>query len=198
MNVVAFKEPIASLGFAKPLQVPDELEGLISLLLAEKVMTYLEVGTRYGGTFERVMNALPRGAHGVALDFPGGKFGDCESVPILFAALTRLKMDGRNVDCILGPSSAPEVVERANALGPYDAVFIDADHSYQAVKRDFELYSGMGRMVILHDIAAPPGHTSKLGAPVEVPRLWNEIRRKGRICEIIAPGSDMGIGVLWK
>lgn len=189
---------LASLAFAKPLQIDEELSGLLDLLVANRVWSYLEVGTRYGGTFEQVMSVLPSSAKGVALDFPGGSFGDSGSAPILLAALDRLRRSGRDVDYVLGPSTAPEVVRRVAAHAPYDAILIDADHAYAAVKRDFELYAPMGKMIIVHDIAAPPGHTSKLGLPVEVPKFWAEIKTQYRHHEIVAPGSDMGIGVIWR
>jgi len=193
---------LATLDYAKSLQHSAELRGMIGALLRLGTRSYLEIGVRYGGTFEAVMMALPFDTKGVALDFPGGGFGDCESAPILLATLARLRAHGRCVDCILGPSSAPEVVARAAQAGPYDVVFIDADHAYDAVKRDFELYAPMARRaVILHDIAAPEGHTSKRGLPVEVPRFWREIRQRYVHREIVAGAEGdlgvMGIGILF-
>lgn len=194
-----YAPPVATLDYAKPLQVDRELEDLIAFLRLSNVRSYLEVGTRYGGTFERVMlESLPRGAKGIALDFPGGAFGDSESASILMAALARVRAAGRDVDCILGPSTAPEIVKRAAQHAPYDAILIDADHTYDAVKRDFELYAPMGKIIVLHDIAAPDGHTSRLGLPVEVPKFWREIKDSYRHIEFVAPGSVMGIGVLFR
>lgn len=188
---------LASLDYAKPLQVEGELAVLLDLLREWRVRSYLEVGSRYGGSFEQVMMALPAGSRGLAVDFPGGHFGDIGSVPILLEALRRLRAAGRDVGAVFGPSTAAEVVERARAQAPYDAVFIDADHSYAAVKRDFELYAPMARtVVVLHDIAAPVGHTSRLGLPVEVPRFWREIKDGYVHIEIIEPNSAMGIGIL--
>lgn len=197
----------ASLTFAKPLQVEEELVELIDLLTKENVRSYLEVGSRFGGSFERIMTALlhhgmqnliPSLPFGLSVDFPGSNFGDSSSAPILLAALARLDAIGCKVECVFGPSAASEVVERVRHHAPFDAVMIDADHRYEGVKRDFEIYASMGRIIILHDIAAPPGHTSKTGAKVEVPKLWNEIKHGYRHVEIVAPGSDMGIGVLFR
>jgi predicted O-methyltransferase YrrM len=189
---------LATLDYAKPLQVEDELAAFVGALRRLRVRSYLEIGTRYGGSFEAVMSALPLSSTGVAVDFPGGGFGDSESAPILFATLARLRARGQDVDCILGPSAAPEVVARAAQAAPFDAIFIDADHSYEAVKRDFQLYAPMAaKAVILHDIAAPPGHTSTRGLPVEVPVFWEEIRPRYRHLEIVAPGSVMGLGILF-
>lgn len=189
---------VATLDYAKPLQVEGELRSFVELLRSQNVRSYMEVGTRYGGTFETVMSALRLGAKGIALDFPGGAFGDSDSAAILMAALKRLTFHGCVVDSIFGPSGAPEVVARAALHAPYDAILIDADHAYDAVKRDFELYAPMGKIIVLHDIAAPDGHTSRLGLPVEVPRFWREIKGGYRHIEFVAPGSVMGIGVLFR
>lgn len=188
----------ASETYAKPLQHVDELDGLIEVLQREGVRSYLEIGARYGGSFERIMMALPLASSGVAVDFPGWSFGDDGSSSILLATMKRLKSHGRDVHVIFGPSAAPEVVERVAGKAPFDAILIDADHSYDAVKRDFELYSRMGRIVILHDIAAPEGVQSHDGHPVEVPTLWQELKQTYRHEEIITDGSLMGIGVIYR
>lgn len=189
---------LASLDYAKPLQVQDEFVSLLDLLRREGVRSYLEIGARYGGSFEGVMMRLPEGSTGVAVDFPGGNFGDDESPPILLAAIKRLKAKRRNVSCIFGPSTAPEVYERVKAQAPYDAVFIDGDHRYEAVKRDFELYAPLGRIVILHDIAAPASVASRTGVRVEVPKFWAEIRDKWPNRELVEPGTLMGIGIVFR
>lgn len=189
---------LASLDYAKPLQDPAELVSLIALLKRENVRSYLEIGVRYGGSFEGILMALGPQALGVAIDFPGHHFGDKNSVPILLATMARLKRNGRWVgDVIFGPSSAPEVVERARASGPYDAVLIDGDHSYAAVKRDFGLYAPMARLVIVHDIVAGERSRSKDGHQVEVEPFWHEIKGHYKHVEIVAPNSLMGVGVLW-
>ena len=181
-----------------PLQARDELVEFLKLIKAENVKSYLEIGSRYGGTFEAVMTRCPPGSFGVCVDFPGGEFGDDNSAPLLLAALKRIRRNAREASVIFGPSGAPEVVDRAVQHAPYDCVFIDGDHAYEAVKRDFELYAPMGRMIALHDIAAPDDWTDGRGSLVEVGRFWREIRHLYRSFEIVTPGTNMGIGVLWR
>lgn len=180
------------------LQVPDELAAFVAFAVERGVRSYLEIGCRYGGTFEAVVGALAPGARGVALDFPGGAFGDVASTEHLLGALRLLRRRGYLVDAIFGPSSAPEVVERARRSAPFDLVLIDGDHSYAAVSRDLAIYGGMGRVVALHDIVSPPGPRCRAGLPIDVPRLWREICASGATTrEIVARGSDMGIGLLF-
>ena len=197
MSVLEFPG-IASETYAKPLQHPDELDGLIEIFQREGVKSYLEIGARYGGSFERIMTALPKGSRGVAVDFPGGPFGDENSPAILLAALRRLKAVGRDVSVIFGPSSAPEVEHRVKEKAPYDAIVIDADHSLEAVEEDFRLYLPMARILVLHDIAAPQGVRSRDGRTVDVPLLWQKIKQHFRYEEIITEGSLMGIGVIYR
>lgn len=190
---------LATLDYAKPLQHEDELEGLIEAFKKEGVRSYLEIGGRYGGSFERIMMALPLAARGVVVDFPGGPFGDDNSAQILLSTISRMRRFGRDVKCIFGPSASTEVIERASHGAPYDAVVIDADHGYEAVKQDFKIYSGMARMmVVLHDIAAPAGVRSRDGRMVEVPAFWKEIKNNWFHQEIVCPDSLMGYGIIFK
>jgi hypothetical protein len=188
---------LASLDYAKPLQEPDELAQLAKLLADERVLSYAEIGARYGGSFETIMRALPVGAFGMTVDWPGAPFGDSNSAPILLSAAARLRREGYAVDCLFGDARG-DVYQQFTRRAPVDALMIDADHSYFAVKRDFEVYAPLARIVILHDIAAPEHVRSHDGRPVEVPRFWNEIKGKYRHLEIIAPDSLMGIGVIWR
>jgi predicted O-methyltransferase YrrM len=188
---------VATLAYAKPLQHEDELESLIDLFQTAGVRSYLEIGARYGGSFERLMESLPKGSRGVAVDFPGGAFGDEESAPILCSALRRLKFKGYLVKSVFGPSQAPEVIDRVRRLAPFDAVLLDADHSYESIKRDFEVYAPMSKLVIVHDVSAPESVRSKDGRPVEVPQFWQEIKTSYPHWEISRNESLMGIGVLY-
>jgi hypothetical protein len=181
-------------------QIPAELDALIALFTEHDVRSYLEVGCKRGETFDRVVRSTPKytPAHCIALDMPGGPWGKAGTDDVLFACCMRLYVEGWMADCLFGDSQDAEIIKKARDLGPYDAVLIDADHRYDAVLIDWRNYGPMGRLVAFHDIAAPEGHTSaKTGYPVEVPRLWAEIKASGRrTVEFVAPGSLMGIGVV--
>lgn len=164
---------------------------------AEGVRSYLEIGARHGDTFFDVMVSLPVGARGVALDLPGGNWGTSKSANTLTVACDCLIGQGCDVKMILGNSRDPAVHARVAAAGPFDAVLIDGDHLYDGVAADWRNYGPMARIVAFHDIAGD-GQVTKDGRaiPVEVPRLWAELKPTRRHVEFVAPGSKMGIGVL--
>lgn len=190
---------LASLEYAKPLQDETELDQLIALLQREGVRSYCEIGARYGGSLEAIMSALPVGSFGLAIDLPGGKWGDKGSAPILKAACERLKAKGRIAEAVFASSRSIEAYGRALEWAPFDALMIDGDHSYSGAHADWKDYSSLARIVILHDIAAPEGHKSRDGHVIEVPKLWRKLKKRGRYAaEIIQPDSQMGIGVIWR
>jgi predicted O-methyltransferase YrrM len=88
------------------------------------------------------------------------------------------------------------VVAALNGWG-LDFLFLDADHSYEGVKLDFELYAPLvrkGGIIALHDIAEHPTATA-----CEVSRFWNQIKSQYRHIEIIKDRQQAwaGIGVLF-
>lgn len=177
-------------GGFEALQYPEELEPFVGLLREQGVRKYLEVGTCNGGTFHRVLSCLRPGGYGVAVDLPHQKWGKPGSRRQLEAVIRRLRRGGKDVRVIWGNSRDPAVIQQAAALAPYDAVFIDGDHSLEGVTADWRNYGPMARIVAFHDIACH-------GPEIAVPQLWEELKATRRHVEIVCKGSMMGIGVLW-
>lgn len=178
-------------------QESEELAAFIALLVSEGVTRYGEIGAREGDTFFDVMAALPAGSTGTALDFPGAAWGHKSTRPKLDRCVATLRAKGRNVTAMFGDSRAPATIRQFQGRGPYDAILIDGDHRLEGVTADWVNYRRSARIVAFHDIVGD-GQTDKAGNRVEVPKLWAVIRESGwRVKEFVAPGSKMGIGVVW-
>lgn len=176
------------------LQHEGEINRLIEILMHEGVLSYLEIGSKFGGSLWKIANALPVGSRIVSLDLP---WGDKSTQPHLEACVRELKKKGYDAHLILGDSTSPEIIAKVKALGPYDAAFIDANHTEPYVRKDWANYGPMANLVAFHDIgwrARPqPG---KL--PIDVPKVWEEIKNDFRFEEIRQCPRDNGIGVLWR
>lgn len=174
-------------------QQPGELNSLIDLFAEHGVTSYLEIGARHGDTFYTVMRALPSGSKGMAVDLPGGPWGSNWSKAPLQEAVLALRDEGYDANVLFGDSQA--LSDMVRLYGPFDAVLIDADHRYEAVKADFEAYNAP--ITAVHDIA---GHGLVCGRHrMGVPDFWDEIKGDFPHREIIDPADErpMGIGVLF-
>jgi cephalosporin hydroxylase len=179
-------------------QAERELQSFVAFMLARRCTRYLEVGARDGDTFHHVALALGKASVCVAVDMPGASWGTAASVKSLMLARQDLERRGHIVDVLIGDSHDPNTVEACRAMSPFDFVLVDADHSYAAVAQDFRDYAPMAEYIAFHDIAGTEQGTTKNGyrVPVEVPRLWAELKTKFESWEFVDDGSQMGIGVI--
>ena len=180
-------------------QEEAELSSLIDIFKRENVKSYLEIGARYGGSFWRIVKSMPVGSAAIAVDLPAGFGGRKDGEVVLRACIKELCNIGYNAQAFYGDSKSKEVIDQVKAFAPFDAVFIDADHTLPAVTADWQNYGQMGRIVAFHDIAwaRPATYT---GSKIEVPKFWNQIKVNYRHEEFKTchTGHDNGIGVLWR
>lgn len=173
----------------------NELMQFIDFALAHGVSSYLEVGSRDGGTFYEIVSRLGQNATATAIDLPGGNWGKTNSEKRLHKRINELQKQGYNARAIIGCSGNLQTIKEAKKYGPYDLTFIDGCHLYESVARDWNNYKSISRMVAFHDIAGT-GIKTKHGLPVEVPVFWQEIKQEYDHVEIIDGNSRMGIGVI--
>jgi predicted O-methyltransferase YrrM len=183
------------------LQDRAELEAFVSVLKKENVKSYLEIGSKFGGSLWRIARALPRGSRIVSVDLPFGDMSFKVSQPVLEACVSHLQAKGYDARLIIGDSTDPEVVAKAKELGPFDACLIDANHTEPYVRQDWANYGPMCRIVAFHDIAWIKGrHPESKKYPIEVKQVWDEIKsayHHKEIC-LCRTGEDNGFGVLWR
>lgn len=165
------------------LQNREELIALCEWIEARSIRSYLEIGLWTGRLlctlqrlfrFERVA-ACDDGwvrRHGLPMRLPAA------------------------VDYFEGDSTSTAAQAWRRQLGHIDLVFIDANHHYRGVQRDFALQRQQPhRFLVLHDISGARRQTAG------VARLWSEIvdGHRREIClphaELGIPSTTMGIGI---
>jgi len=155
----------------------------------------LEVGTASGGTLFLFCQVAEPDAIVISVDLPGGSFGGGYPewrIP-LYKSFAK---GGQRIHLIRADSHDPktlEIVKRILGGGRLDFLFIDGDHTYEGVKRDFEMYSPLvrrGGMIAFHDIV--PGPPENVGG---VPTFWNEIKQNFTYNEIVKDWQQGGYGI---
>jgi predicted O-methyltransferase YrrM len=189
----AQRTTLPPLSGAKASQMREELWWLASLIRDMECRSYLEIGARQGDTFQTIAQVMPVPSRLVAIDLPGAKWGRDGTQVALHRAADVVRRMGHSVETVLCSSHDP--IAR-NHVGRFDAILIDGDHTYEAVKQDWLHYRGLATtLVAFHDIVGE-GQTSGSHA-VEVPRLWQEITQEypEQVSQCVSPDSRMGIGV---
>jgi cephalosporin hydroxylase len=185
-----------------PLQDEREFAAFIDLLIQENVRSYLEIGAMYGASLWKVATSLPKFSRIVAIDAMVDRPEARES---LEHCIDELKSLGYDAHFIFGDSTEPRTIESAKFLGPFDALFIDGNHSPEYVLADWMNYGPMARIVGFHDINWNDTWISARGnTPDETlmgaPRIWDQVKR-GRLFKefkFYPRQNYYGIGVIFQ
>jgi predicted O-methyltransferase YrrM len=160
-------------------QIPSEISSLLRLLQAQPPRTVLEIGTAGGGTLFLLTRVAAPDALLVSVDLRRGPFGG--GYPAWRSRLYRsFAREGQRVELVRGDSHAEGTRKRIRSLlqgRTIDLLFVDGDHTYEGVRRDFADYAPLvhtGGLIAFHDIV--PGGPGKHGDPGGVPRFWSELK----------------------
>lgn len=182
-----------------PMQVKQEIQKLLSILAERNIVTMLEIGTARGGTLYLFAQVASSNARIISLDMPSGKFGGgYENFKIPF--YTNFAQKNQRIFLIRADSHSPSSLSTVKSIlkeQKLDFLFIDANHTYESVKKDFQMYSSLvrkGGLIAFHDICKYPSETN-----CEVDKFWNEIKQTYRYQEIINNPNQRwaGVGVLY-
>lgn len=167
-----------------------EFNTWLTLLRAARPRSLLEVGSCLGHSLVMMARCLPLGSRIVSIDLGIGA-GDLKGKDTgraLRDRLDALRAEGYDVHQVIGDSHAPAIVARASHLGPFDACFIDGDHTFDGVKEDWLNYGRLASITGLHDI---------VNASCDVWQWWDELKKERGRATVEIVGSRMGIGVVY-
>ncbi len=184
-------------GLIRTLQIRYELLELLKILKKEKPKLILEIGTAFGGTLFLFTRIASNDAQIISVDLPGGNFGG-GYIRARMKLYTEFAINNQEIHLIRKNSHKKETLEKIKDIlagNKLDFLFIDGDHTYKGVKRDFKLYSPLVKkdgIIALHDIVK----SEIKGCEVSI--FWDEIKSKYNIIEIVEEKNQnwAGIGVI--
>jgi predicted O-methyltransferase YrrM len=166
-------------------QARSEIVQLGKILQASAPKRSLEIGTNYGGTLFLLCTLSPPDAKIISLDLPSGQFGGgypLRKIPLF----RRFARAGQKLHLLRADSHSIETKERVLQIldgKQLDYLFLDGDHTYAGVQRDFEMYSPLvrsGGIIAFHDIT-----TYRPESKCEVAKFWSEVKNHYSHYEII-------------
>jgi len=115
-----------------------------------------------------------------------------------------IKKEKQKIYLIQGDSHSIETLRKIEVIlrdNSVDFLFIDGDHSYEEVKKDFEMYSPLvrkGGIIAFHDII--PDHYTRYGIKTdsragEIYKFWNELKEKYEHLELVKDRNQDGYGI---
>jgi len=178
----------------KPMQIKSEISKLCNVLERPKVI--LEIGTANGGTLFLFSRFADPNAIMISIDLRNSKYrkklyyafeGDRQRMYLL-------RGDSHSMQILRDVNGILQSCENPIAEMQIDFLFIDGDHSYEGVKKDFEMYSPMvrqGGIIALHDIVRLPSKNSEK----QVAEFWNEMQERFIVNEFVEDYLQEGFGI---
>jgi len=183
------------------LQRTWELMSLVGVVRRLAPRTVVEIGTHRGGTLCCWAAVAHPRAHLVSIDIPNPQEG-MGATEEDYTRLRSLLAPGQTLTCLRSDSheeGTREALLRDLDGSAVDFLWIDGDHSYAGVRRDYELYAPLvrpGGVIAFHDIVPDPALPGNQVRP-----FWEEVRRRYPHRELVDQdhpgGVGMGIGILF-
>lgn len=185
----------------RPLQKTSEILRLIEIIGRLQPKTICEIGAAGCGTTFLLAQAAASDATIIALDLA---FDASRT-----AALETFALPAQRLVCLEADSHLPEtarlVAEKLEGKR-LDVLYLDGDHSYDGVKKDFELYRHLvssSGMIVFHDIV--PDFKTRYGIETTsdtggVPKFWQEVKASWKRAEEVVEDYEQdgyGIGILY-
>jgi predicted O-methyltransferase YrrM len=185
-------------GAIRPLQNPWEIGELMKRVRAKQPRVIVEIGTAKGGTLFLFCQHAADDATIISLDLPFGRNGG--GYPKWKEKLyAKFAKPGQTLHLMRANSHLDETRTRIEALlkgRKIDVLMIDADHSYEGVKRDYDLYSPLladDGFIAMHDVIL-----NRFDPEIEVHRFWDELKATEKTEELVHDygQGNLGIGIV--
>jgi len=180
----------------KPIQKKAEIETLLKILNKYSPKNILEIGTAAGGTFFLLTKIADKKATIISIDLPEGPFGGKyypNSNMQIYESFANTK---QKIHLIRSDSHERSTLKKTKEIlnsQKLDFLLIDGDHTYNGVKKDFEMYRELVQkdgIIAFHDINEGPKEF--VGG---VMKFWKEIKSKHSSFEVIDFHSGEGFGI---
>ena len=171
-----------------------EFVSLLRLLKRRKLKTIVEIGTAQGGTLYTWCKIATSDALIISIDLPGGPFGGGYTLNDI-KKFRKHRRKNQKLHFLRKDSHKQETKNKLLEIldgRKIDFLFIDGDHSYRGVKKDFQQYSPLVKqrgLIVLHDILRHPKVPE-----CKVDKFWNEMKRKYKYVEFTDREDDRGWG----
>lgn len=176
-------------------QKEKEIVTLLGRLESLKPETLCEIGAAGGGSLFLFCRAASSKARILSLDIA--------YTPVKMKTFKCFASDRQKITCLKADSHDLTAIDKARKWlngGAFDFLFIDGDHTFESVRRDYDYYAPFvrrGGLIAFHDIAE-----DARGRTGGVPALWKILKSEHpeSFTEIVEnhDQNGFGIGVLVK
>lgn len=182
-------------GVVTTAQIGWELMELVKIYDRLAPMNVLEIGSQFGGTLHYWLTGAEEGAKVANIDILQN-MGEADKARLPDTWRSWCPY-GVAYKSFIGRSDDKDIFEGVRSFMPVvDFLFIDACHTYEGAKADFELYGPLvrkGGIIALHDLVTP-----SFSPHIQVWHLWRDIQAAGYVTQELRAGADYGgIGVVY-